>query len=406
MITVDEALSLIDASINNLGTEQISIENSCGRVLATDIVARYDLPTFTQSAMDGFAINFEETINATQDNPVKFEIDGEVYATVSIKLERIEKGKTVKIYTGVSLPVGTNAVVVKEEAKIEGNNLLVYRKVKPWENVRIAGEEVKKGTLLINKGTKLTPGILAILASQGYSQIEVFRRPNIAIITTGNEVVRLTETLHLGQVYNINEIFLCSFFKSRGYNITYIQHVPDQITNLIGTIQRAMQKANVIITTGGVSVGDKDLVKSAAKSWEFKEIFWRIAQKPGKPLYFAKRNNIYLFGLPGNPASAFICFIIYGIHLLEKLEGVSLPYPCYNYGILNKSITPDPNKTMWVRCGLEYTKEGKAILEPLPKQASHMITNLTNTRVIARIEPHTTPLQEGTVVSYVNLPFF
>ncbi len=406
MLTVEDALSLIDNSVTFLGTEQIPIENASGRILATDMITKYDLPTFTQSAMDGFALNSEETINATEEKPVIFEIEGNFQATTYIKPERIGKGRAVKISTGASLPIGANTVVIKENAKVEGNNLIIFKRLQPWENVRIAGEEIKKETVFIKKGTRLNPAILATIASQGYSQLEVFKRPNIAIITTGNEVVKVANPLQLGQVYNVNEIFLYSFLKFKGYNITYKQHVPDQLTNLIGTIQKAIQNANVIITTGGVSVGEKDLIKYTAKSWDFKEVFWKIAQKPGKPLFFARRNNRYLLGLPGNPAATFICFIVYGIHLLEKLEAIPNPQPNFYYGVLKTTISTDTFRTLWIRCGLEYTKEGKILLNPLPHQASHMITNLIYTQAIAKIDPQSGCVAEGSLIPFIPLPIF
>jgi molybdopterin molybdotransferase len=401
MLSPEEALAKIDEATQPLGTEKIPLTEAVGRVLSEDITSASDLPRFTQSAMDGYAINSSDTINASEQNPIMLDISGEVHAGSFAELPKLEKNTAYRIFTGAPMPTGADAVILQEEAKIQDNKLVVTKKVPQWENVRRAGEEIKKGTLLVKNGTRLTVETITTIALTGCERILVNKQPQIAIITTGNEVVELGKNLQLGQTFNTNYIFISTFLKSKQYKISFYSHIPDLIIHHIGTFQKAIQKAHLIITTGGASVGAKDLIKATAKQWDFKEIFWKVSQKPGKPLYFAKRTSTYLLGLPGNPAATFVCFYIYALHLLDRLEGIKDPQPKFLHGILNNPITPDTHKTKWIRANIEYTNDGKIKLIPLPHQASHEISNLAQTRAIIKIPPAQNTLQEGTILPFL-----
>lgn len=406
MITVEEALKKIYEVTESLGTEYISIEEANKRILAEDIKAKYDMPQFTQSAMDGYALCSEDILDASADKPIKVNIVGEVQANAYKNLKRLERGTSVRISTGAPLPVNANTVIMQEDAIVHNNTLIINKKLNPFDNVRKVGEEVKKGDVLVSSRTRLHSGILSVIASQGYSQINVFKKPRIAVITTGNEIVEVGKNLEFGQTYNTNYVFLSTFLKSYRFDITYSCAVGDNHQDLKQSIQSALKKADVIITTGGVSVGEKDLVKDISKECGFKEIFWKVLQKPGSPLYFAKQGQKYIFGLPGNPASAFICFCIYVMSFLDRIQNTSSDYCTkFIYGVLKKPVKPHNLKTLFIRCSIEYDKSGKIFLIPLHKQASHMITNLVQTQAIVKIESGKELLPEGSITQFFLLAF-
>ncbi len=401
MITVEEALKKIEQAAEPLGTEYVFIEEADKRILASDIKARYALPQFTQSAMDGYALRSEDTLYASQDSPVNIDIVGEIQANAYKKLKILKKGTAVRIFTGAPLPKGADTVIMQEDAFVHNGSLIINKKLKPFDNVRKAAEEVKNGDILINSRTRLNSGMLSVIASQGYNKIKVFRKPKIAIITTGNEIIEVGKRLKFGQIYDTNYVFLHTFLKSQKFHITYSSVARDNYNAIKESIQSALLKADVIITTGGVSVGEKDLVKDVSKECGFKEVFWKVLQKPGAPIYFAKQQDKYIFGLPGNPASTFVCFYLYVLNFLERIQNACDYSTRFIYGILKKSVKPHNLKTLFIRCGLEYDSSGRVFLIPLANQASHMITNLVQTQAIAKIEPSKNVLSEGRII-----PFF
>lgn len=402
-ITPEKALEKIDKIVKPIGIEYVKLEDASHRVLAADIKVLYDLPPFSQSAMDGYALCSKDTKEASETTPIKLRIIGELQAKLYKTLPALAKNEAVKIYTGAPLPKNADTVIIQEEAVVHNNTLIVNRKLPPYENVRKKGEEIRAGRILVKKGTLLNSGILAIIGTQGYNKIAVFKKPRISLIITGSEIVKVGRKLKFGEIYDTNSIFLTTFLTAQGFKLTYYATVDDNFLSLKSAFQQAVKNSDLIITTGGVSVGKRDLVKEVAQSCGFKEVFWRIAQKPGGPIYFAVKHQTYLIGLPGNPAATIICSYLYVLYLLRKIESCS-SYPKFWFGILKENVTPHISKTLLLRCDINYDKKGNIILLPLPKQASHMITNLIDTKAIAKIAPAKDILPSGTKVPFLYIP--
>jgi molybdopterin molybdotransferase len=399
MLSVSSALKKIKESVKCLDVEKIPVSECVNRVLAEDIISLYDFPLFSQSAMDGFALNSQDTKEASAVRPVKLKIITDLSAGFTQKI-KIEKLTCVKIATGAPIPEGADTVLIKEQAIVENDFLVVTSKIPKGENIRYKGEEIKKGKRILKKGRRLTITDAAIINSQGYKDVAVFKKPRLAIITTGNEVIQPGEPLKFGRVFDANLIFLKSYFETYGYNIILSIHIEDDVDKLRQVIESLEGKVDFIISAGGASVGEKDVVKSAAAKCGFEEIFWKVAQKPGKPVYFAKKDNIYFLGLPGNPAAVYICFFVYALRILDLLEGVKSPHPFYSKGILRKAVSPAKKRTLWLRCKTFIDKKARIYLEPLKAQESHIITNFAEVNAIAKILPRKNILPKGAIVDF------
>ena len=311
MISVDEALKIVLDSVSGMGTEEINIQESFNRILGEDIVSDINIPGFDNSSMDGFAVIAEDIALASEENPATLEIIDKIRAGSTSK--RTLSGKqAIKIMTGATIPKGANSVVMVEDTRASfygkeaQEHVNIFKAVNAGENIRYAGESIKKGGLVMEKGETLTPAHIGMLASLGISKIKVSKKPRVAILATGDEIVGIGEEITGGKIRSANNYTLSALMEKCGAIPVNMGIVKDDIDEIEARIRECLD-CDVIITSGGVSVGDFDFVKDVVEEKLNADIkFWKVAVKPGKPILFALKGGKPIFGLPGNPVSSMV----------------------------------------------------------------------------------------------------
>ncbi|MEW6094904.1 MAG: gephyrin-like molybdotransferase Glp [bacterium] len=318
MISFEEAKRKILESVSPVKeTEEIKVISSLNRVLSSDIIAPFDVPPHNNSAMDGYAVRYQD-ISETEE--VKLEVIGDLPAGGYFDKE-VGIGEAIRVMTGAPIPEGADTVVIQEVTRQEENWVSIPPKAaKKGANVRLQGEDISKGELILQNGTRIRPQEMGMLASIGYITVNVYRKLNIAIVSTGDELVADGEKLTRGKIYDSNRYSLFGLLTQLGVEIIDLGIVKDDKEALKTKIVEATPKADAIITSGGVSVGKYDLVKEVVGELGKVE-FWQVKMKPGKPLSFGKIGNCYFFGLPGNPVSVMVTFIKFVKPALLKMTG-------------------------------------------------------------------------------------
>lgn len=376
MITVDEAIQQIRSHVPLLPSEEISIQDALGRVVSEDITAISPSPSFTNSAMDGFAVRWEDVQHTSEDTPAVLKIVGEAQAGIPFT-NSLHSGEAVQISTGAMLPEGADTVVPVEECQIQGDTVKILKVSSKGKHVRLEGEEFKSGALIISRRTKLGPEQLALLASQGISKVRVFRKPGVLLFTTGTELQHFsTQNIQKHQIRDSNSIMLMALVREAGGEIIAHQHIVDDLNRTISTVKQMEEQADILLFTGGVSVGPHDHVRDAAKELGYQQVFWKIRQKPGKPFFFAVKNNKLWFGLPGNPVSAFMGFVHYIFPVVQYMSGGSFHWPTIE-AYLQSDIKMKGNRIHFKRVKL-YHSEKKILAEILQQQGSHMLTSVSD----------------------------
>ncbi len=320
MISVEDAREVILSKIERLSTEEVPILDSLGRVLDEDILAEDDIPPFNRSAMDGYAVRFEDTTGAGPGKPVGLKVLGDVAAGY-VPESPIGTGEAIRIMTGAQMPEGANAVVMVENTERTDNGVIVFSPVRPGENVRYAGEDIRAGETALKHGKKIIPGDIGMMASVGKATVKVVRKPRVAIITTGDELVNIDEPLMPGKIRNSNAYSIAAQVTDTGCIPLMLGIARDTKEELMAKIDEAVSRAaDMIITTGGVSVGDYDFVKDILNA-AGEMVFWKVAMKPGKPLAFGIIKGIPAIGLPGNPTSSMVSFEQFARPALLKMSG-------------------------------------------------------------------------------------
>lgn len=313
MITVEQAIHIVDSNSRRLNKKKrFSLSEATGYVLAEDVMSPIDMPPFRQSAMDGYAVRAHDS----EFYHVKGELqagDGKDFA--------LQKGEAVRIFTGAPVPNDANAVVIQEKTTIKEKELEVHDEVSVQSNIRPKGEQIQKGEMALGKGTVLTPAAIGFLTTLGITEVSVYTKPSIGIIATGNELAEAGIELKHGQIYESNSLMLRTALVSSGYTDNEIFKVPDDFNSTRNLLEEVLKSKDVVLITGGISVGDYDFVGKAIKQLEVEQLFYKVKQKPGKPLFFGKKNDTYVFALPGNPAAALSCFYIYVQRCLRRIEG-------------------------------------------------------------------------------------
>lgn len=318
MISVERARSIIKEGVLDriLLQEERRLLDALGYYLATAPVASTDVPGFDQSAMDGYAIRMAERGDALK-------VDKENYAGV-LHPGELEPGQAVRIFTGAPIPYGADTVVVQEKVVRVDNYIRAEDpSLTRGRNIRIKGEAIKKGQLLLKKGTRLTPAMIGLLASAGVDQVRVYKKPRVSLIVTGSELQIPGRPLVGSQLYDANSYQLMAALKSDGVDFVFLKRVKDNREDILAALKQGLKEADLIILTGGVSVGEYDYVVQVLEQLDVERCFYKISQKPGKPLLFGKKQAKILFGLPGNPAAAFGCYQLYVRQALKGLCGAS-----------------------------------------------------------------------------------
>ncbi len=359
MLDINEAMERILGSVRPLGVEKVDILESGGRVLGQEVYADSDVPYNDNSAMDGYAVIAADVSGSSDSSPVELEVLEEIPAG-SVPSREVVAGKASRIMTGAPMPDGANAVVMVEYTEKEGDRVRIKAPVGEGANIRRAGEDIQRGQLLFSPGRQLKPADIGVLSSAGLSEVEVGRRPVVGIITTGDEIVEPSEPAGRGRVRNSNGYTLYSLCASCGAVPKFFGIVPDAREKLEKVFAEAAETCDVIITSGGVSVGDFDLVKTVIEEMGSVD-FWRVRMKPGKPLAFGAMGGRPLFGLPGNPVSVMVNFEMFVRPLLLSMMGAREFQRKRTTGKLEHEYTEKPTRTKIIRGVASRTRDGLTV---------------------------------------------
>ncbi|WP_166965170.1 molybdopterin molybdotransferase MoeA [Yeosuana marina] len=314
MISIEDAIKAVVESGNTISTSiTLPIENALNLVLFSDVYSPINMPPFRQSAMDGYALNLH--------NDLTYSLVGEIKAGDSHQ-PILKKGEAIRIFTGAAVPDSANAVIMQEKVISKEGAIVVESNPVEEQNIRPTGEQVKNDEIALKKGTKLTPAAIGYLSSLGIIEVSVYKKPSIALITTGNELIEAGQPLTYGKIYESNSIMLKTALLNLGLEDVSIHKIEDNFDDTYNKLQEAVEKNDMVIITGGISVGDYDFVGKALKELDIEEIFYKVNQKPGKPLFFGKNDHTLVFALPGNPSAALSCFYIYVYTALQKMTGL------------------------------------------------------------------------------------
>jgi molybdopterin molybdotransferase len=315
MISVREALSIIEKTAFRLPTELVLLKDALGQVLSADIHSPIDFPPFSQSAMDGYALG--------QPDGLLFSMLGEIKAGDDASLLGVEKGQAYRIFTGAMIPHGTWAVVRQEDVQNEYENIVINPLPNEMANVRLIGESIQKGGCAVKKETVVTPAVVGFLASLGVRSVSVYRQPKVAIISTGDELLSPNEELVTGKIYESNAVMLSVALHQYGFVNYSIHQLQDDKLQITATIAQLLDNYDIVLLSGGISVGEYDFVELALRENGVEQLFHKVQQKPGKPMYYGVKGDVRIVALPGNPAAALTLFYIYVLPLLNFAKGRS-----------------------------------------------------------------------------------
>jgi len=318
MISVEEAKELVSKSVVPLSIIEVDVVDALNFFLAEEIIAPLSIPSFNQSAMDGYAFCFEDI-----NHPIS--VIDEV-AAGDVRIVNAEKGTAMRIFTGAKVPIGYDTVVMQELTEVSENQLSVKDEgLKLGGNIRLKGSQIEVGDVGLEKGTKITAAAVGFISALGYTKVKVYQSPKVAIIATGNELVKPGKELKEGQIYESNTFMLQAALKKMGIEPSITVVEDDQVATQ-NAIESEIKNSELVLLSGGISVGDYDYVKESLVNLGVEDVFYKIKQKPGKPLFFGKTNSCYVFGLPGNPAAALSCFYQYAYPAINLMIGNSTAF--------------------------------------------------------------------------------
>lgn len=402
MLGVDEARERILAAINPLEPGEIPLLDALGLVLAVDVVSTIDIPPFRNSAMDGYAVQARDTTGARTGQPARLTVIGELAAGYPPKVT-VESGQAVRIMTGAAMPGGADAVVRFEETDEDGSSgdseatrsVQIRSEVKPWDNVRAAGEDIHAGTTVLRAGTVLRPAEIGLLASLNQADVRTHRRPRVGILSTGDEVIGLGPELQPGQIRDANSFTLAAMVKRYGGEPVVLGVARDTVDDLRAKLASA-RGVDLLVTSGGVSLGDYDMVKQVLQA-EGEIGLWQVRIKPGKPLAFGRIGGTPLLGLPGNPVAAFVAFEQFGRPAILKMLGRTNWQPAV---VKARLLTKQENRGQrrhFVR-GILERREDEYVVQPSGSQRSADLSSVTRANCLIVIPESWEYAEAGAIV--------
>jgi molybdopterin molybdotransferase len=393
LLTLEEAQERILSRARPLPAEPVSIGQAAGRVAAEDVLATVDLPPFASSAMDGFAVRSE-------DLPAPLRIVGESAAGRPYE-GRLDSGCTVAISTGAVVPPGADAVIPIEHVVRGENTVEVSSVVAPGAHVRPRGGDVSAGEVVIPAGAVFTPSRLAAAAAAGVAVVSCRRRPRVSVLATGSELVAPGEELRPGQIYEANGLMLGAALAAAGAQVVAQPPAVDDEALLRGALERGLA-SDALVTSGGVSVGEHDLVRAVERELGVEEIFWRVSIKPGKPVSFGARGDTLVFGLPGNPVSALVGCELFVKPALRALQGIPETLPRLESGRLAVALRRNKERDEFVRARARMDEDG-VVLEPIVGQESHMIVRSSSADALVHVPRGNGELTAGSLARWFRL---
>jgi molybdopterin molybdotransferase len=390
--SIDDALERVLSHVRPLPAEDVAVGAAADRVLAEDARAAVDLPPFDSSAMDGYAVR-------SADTPGRLALRGQSAAGRPF-LGRIDPGSAIAISTGAVVPAETDAVIPVEDVTLDGDGVVVGR-VDPGAHVRPRGGDAREGDVVVEAGTRLRPPHLGALAAAGLGSVGCARRPRVAVLATGSELRAPGSRLEPGEIYESNTTLLAAQLAAAGATTQVLPVVADDESATRDALAGGLE-ADVLITSGGVSVGPHDLVRSALAGLGVHEVFWRVAVKPGKPVAFGVRGSTLVFGLPGNPVSSLVGFELFVRPALRALQGEREPRPPYLPGRLARPLRRNPMRDELVRARASVD-DGVVVLDPVTGQDSHMIVRSASADALVLVARGDGELSAGAAVGYLRI---
>jgi molybdopterin molybdotransferase len=389
MISVSEALQHIEKYCTHNKKVQKSIEKTLGLVLAENVVSPINMPPFRQSSMDGYAYIHSEDTN--------YKVVGEVQAGNGANID-LKPGEAVRIFTGAKVPDAADTIVIQENVTRIGDTIEITKIPNIEANVRPLGEQIKTGEIALEKGSLLNEAAIGFLASIGVAKVKVYKTPKVSILVTGNELQQLGTKLVEGNIYESNSITLKMALKRLGIKKVKIRRVKDTLEATAKAVSKCLAKSDIVLISGGISVGDYDFVKPALEENGVNEVFYKVNQRPGKPIWFGSKKNKLVYALPGNPASSLSCFYVYALPLIKAQMG----FDEYHLPRLIATATADiknlTGKTLFLKGNVV---NGLATL--LDGQASSMLKSFAVSNALLQVPENKDIIKQGEEVTYIQL---
>jgi molybdopterin molybdotransferase len=394
LLSVAEALARVTSGLEPLDAERVALDSANGRVLAEDLAARVTQPPFDASAMDGYAVRSKDvavlpaTLNLIGISAAGTGFDG-----------KVGQGETVRIFTGAPVPQGADTIVIQEEAE-QTHGLVTVKKVDLHAHIRPRGQDFKEGETLLTGGIRLGPCELMLAAAMNHAEVPVRRKPKVAILATGDEVVPVGSELGKDQIVSSVPIGLATLIEKAGGQAMPLGIAKDDPKSLV-TLARSGSAADILVTIGGASVGERDLVASALKSEGLEIDFWKIAMRPGKPLLYGRLGHQRVLSVPGNPVSALITAHVFLVPMLRAMLGLttkSMPLP---QAVLGEALEANGAREHYMRARSEWREDGTRVVRPLPSQDSSLVAELARADCLIVRVPHAPPLVAGDPVRII-----
>ncbi len=389
MISFSQAIAAVERyCVRNTAVIK-PIEKSMGMVLAKDIASPINMPSYRQSSMDGYALVFGDDLS----NKVIDEVQAGSSKNIPLK-----KGEAVRIFTGARVPDDADTIVIQEHVSKVEDSIHIEKMPPKNANIRSLGEQISKGDIALEKGTVLNEVSVAFLVGLGISKVSVYKKPKVSILVTGNELVRLGNELKEGQIFESNSVSLVLALKKIGVKNVKVHRVKDQLKSTTKAVKKCLKKSDIVLISGGISVGEYDFVKQALENNGVTEIFYKVNQRPGKPLWFGTKGNTKVFALPGNPVSSLSCFYLYVLPLIKAQLGFSNYHLERKTGVLKEDIINKTGKTLFLK-GL--LKDAQASV--LDGQASSMLRSFAISNALLVVAENIDFIKKGEKIKYIEL---
>ena len=400
LMPVADALAAILEGSQPMPEEMVALEAAHHRVLARDVAARRTQPPQAMSAMDGYAVRAADAARAQ----ARLKVIGEVAAGRPFD-RAIGPGEAARIFTGGVIPDGADAVVIQEDTVVDGNSITITEAASAGRNVRVAGVDFREGDVLLSAGTRLSDRDLSLAASMNYPELPVRRRPKLALLATGDELVMPGQTLGPGQIVYSNGYALRALARAEGAETVDLGVAADTIAATTAGIRRARELgADILVTTGGASVGDHDLVKTSLEAEGVEIAFWKIAMRPGKPMMHGRLGPMRVVGVPGNPVSSYVCTMLFVVPLIRALSGRKTIHHVRDTALLGRDIGANDQREDYLRARLDARDDGTLIATPVTKQDSSLLANLAAAQALLIRAPFAPAAKAGTPCEILRLP--
>lgn len=394
MLDIESARAAICAAVNTIDNhEKMALGASLGRILADDIVSTIAVPPADNSAMDGYAVNTQDT--DTPQTPLK--VSQRIPAGMAPP--PLSPGTAARIFTGANIPANANAVVIQENCEAQGDHVLIGSAPLPQQNIRPKGQDIQVGQTIAKRGEKITPALIGLIASIGEQYVNVFQKIRIAVVSTGDELVPIGQPLAPGQIYNSNQAMLSALLAQLNCEVIPTAIVHDSLEACSAALTQCAHEAHIVISTGGVSVGEEDHIKNAVSQLGQLHL-WKVNIKPGKPLAFGHINGTPFLGLPGNPVSAYVTFALFAIPLIHKRQGRLSTSPHSYYLPANFERKKAQSRTELMRVNIDNQQ-----VNAFTNQSSGVLTSVCWANALARI-PENTTVDRGDLIEVIPLESF